>query len=78
MITGKCIVSNRRDIEEVISAAPTGQLPMFEVVANRDEQVIGDRIYVKNGNFRYCMTDECVNGVQGDQVRFISYIEEPK
>jgi hypothetical protein len=49
---------------------------MFQVTSGYDEFDVGEIVYLKDGHYRVCMTNERVGKKQISEVRFISYIDK--
>jgi len=75
MITGNCLVTTTRPVQDIVAETPEGKIAMFVVISAMDEHLLGESVYIHNGKLYDFIADEQVKGVQGPDLRFMRYID---
>lgn len=67
-------VNVSQSIDEIVAAAPAGQVPMFWVSSGYEDYVVGTAVYIKDGHVHDCMTDQRISKSLITGLRFDRYI----
>lgn len=74
---GNCHVTVTRNIDDVLAQTPKGKTAMFRVISipsRVPDDILGEHVYVKQGEVYSFMCDERVNGLKAEDLLFISYV----
>ena len=68
-------VSTTKSIDEIVAAAPTGQVPMFWVQSAYEDHLPGTAVYLKDGHVHDCMPDNRISKSLITGLTFDRYIK---
>lgn len=75
MITGKCLYSIRKPVQEVLDETPDGKIALFTLICAYDEQYLGESVYIHRGKVFAFIDDQEIERVTGEDLRFNQYVD---
>ena len=65
----------RASLEDILRDSPPETVPMFRVDSSKDEHLLDERVYHRNGKFYLCMCDEEVDEADLVTMTFLRYMK---